>query len=60
MTEQIVQGVRSGTEFICKLPDGYDEHTRLTYYKPLRTIIVAHPNFPPCILKDDKLEEIKL
>lgn len=60
-TEQTVQaGVRPGTEFICKLPEGYDERTRLAYYKPLRTIIVAHPDFPPCTLTDGKLKEIKL
>jgi hypothetical protein len=51
--------VRPGTEFIAKLPEGYDDRTRLAYYKPLRTIIVAHPDFPPCVLKDGELKPIE-
>jgi hypothetical protein len=50
--------MRSGCTLLAKLPAGYDGRTRLCYYKPLRTIIIAHPDFQPCKLVDGQLEPI--
>lgn len=51
--------VRSGCHLLAKLPSGYDDRTRLVYYKPDRTIIIAHPDFPPSLLVNGKLEPIE-
>lgn len=51
--------IREGTQFICALPKGYDDRTQIKM-SPSGEIIVAHPDFPPCFLEDDKLVEITL
>lgn len=49
MTMQTIRG----TKHICDLPSGYDERTNMTMCGD--QVIIIHPDFQPCILKDDKL-----
>lgn len=47
-----------GTRFICNLPKGYDDRTRLATYEG--KVIIAHPDFKPCYLEGDKLIPIEI
>lgn len=44
---------REGTRLVCELPKGYDDQTRIAEFNG--HIVVAHPNFQPCIIKNGKL-----